>query len=298
MTSSEIRASFLDFFREKQPHHRPLQPAPPRRAQPPLHQRRHEPVHAHLPRPGHRALQPPAPPTPKSASAPAASTTTSRTSASTPTTTPFSKCSATGPSATTSRRKPSHGPGNLSSALEVPPPRIYVTVYKPSDGDPRELDQEASDNWAGIFTAAGLDPTSTSSTATEGQFLDDGRHRSVRTLLRNPYRLHARRRRPPCQPGDPRVMEIWNLVFIQFNANPDGTLTAAPRQARRYRHGFRAHRLHLARHKGLHRFAKRPFPITIPTFSIPSSTNSRNSPARPTTPRCPTSAQNLPSRKR
>ncbi len=28
--------------------------------------------------------------------------------------------------------------------------------------------------------------------------------------------------------GDPRCIEIWNLVFIQFNANPDGTYTPLP----------------------------------------------------------------------
>ena len=29
-------------------------------------------------------------------------------------------------------------------------------------------------------------------------------------------------------PGDARCIEIWNLVFIQYNANPDGTLTPLP----------------------------------------------------------------------
>jgi alanyl-tRNA synthetase len=28
--------------------------------------------------------------------------------------------------------------------------------------------------------------------------------------------------------GDPRCIEIWNLVFIQFNANPDGTFSVLP----------------------------------------------------------------------
>ena len=28
--------------------------------------------------------------------------------------------------------------------------------------------------------------------------------------------------------GDARCIEIWNLVFIQFNANPDGTFSALP----------------------------------------------------------------------
>ena len=30
--------------------------------------------------------------------------------------------------------------------------------------------------------------------------------------------------------NDPRCIEIWNLVFIQFNANPDGTFTPLPQR--------------------------------------------------------------------
>ncbi len=30
--------------------------------------------------------------------------------------------------------------------------------------------------------------------------------------------------------GDARCIEIWNLVFIQFNANPDGTFSPLPAQ--------------------------------------------------------------------
>ena len=30
--------------------------------------------------------------------------------------------------------------------------------------------------------------------------------------------------------GDPRCIEIWNLVFIQFNANADGTFSPLPQR--------------------------------------------------------------------
>ncbi len=39
-----------------------------------------------------------------------------------------------------------------------PASRLYATVYKPGEGDPASFDQEAYDQWAAIFIAAGLDP--------------------------------------------------------------------------------------------------------------------------------------------
>ena len=53
-----------------------------------------------------------------------------------------------------------------------------------------------------------------------------------------PGRRHARARSSTT--ATPRCIEIWNLVFIQFNANPDGTFSPLPAQARRHRHGLRA----------------------------------------------------------
>ena len=50
MTSAEIRQSFLDFFREKQHTIVPSSSLMPDCAEPALHERRHEPVRAHLPR--------------------------------------------------------------------------------------------------------------------------------------------------------------------------------------------------------------------------------------------------------
>jgi len=39
-----------------------------------------------------------------------------------------------------------------------PPERLYATVYSPSEGDPSSFDQEAWDIWAKLFETKGLDP--------------------------------------------------------------------------------------------------------------------------------------------
>jgi alanyl-tRNA synthetase len=112
-----------------------------------------------------------------------------------------------------------------------PPERLYATVYKPGKGEPSEFDQEAYDHWARLFTAAGLDPK---------VHIRHGGKKDNFWMMGDTG---------PCGPcseihvdltpkgdtegslvnkGDARCIEIWNLVFIQFNANPDGTFTPLP----------------------------------------------------------------------
>ncbi|MEY2503959.1 MAG: alanyl-tRNA synthetase [Verrucomicrobiota bacterium] len=106
---------------------------------------------------------------------------------------------------------------------KLPASRLYATVYKPGPGEPSEFDQEAYDHWARMFSKAGLDPAI---------HIVNGNKKDNFWMMGDTG---------PCGPcselhvdltpagdtqgslvnaGDARCIEIWNLVFIQFNAQP------------------------------------------------------------------------------
>ncbi len=111
--------------------------------------------------------------------------------------------------------------------------RLYATVYSPDKaaGDPGEFDQEAYDAWAALFAAKGLDP-------------------KVHVVNGNVHdNFWMMGETGPCGPcselhvdltpeGDTegrlvnkdsdQCIEIWNLVFIQYNAESDGTFRNLP----------------------------------------------------------------------
>ena len=114
-----------------------------------------------------------------------------------------------------------------------PPQRLYATIYQPDPGDPAERDEEAWNFWAEKFRAVGLDPA---------VHIVNGNKKDNFWMMGDTG---------PCGPcselhvdltpagdtggalvnkGTAECIEIWNLVFIQFNANPDGTFSALPAQ--------------------------------------------------------------------
>ena len=116
---------------------------------------------------------------------------------------------------------------------KLPPQRLYATVYKPGPNEPSEFDQEAYDHWARLFAKAGLDPA---------VHIVNGNKKDNFWMMGDTG---------PCGPcselhidltpaadtngalvnmGDARCIEIWNLVFIQFNANPDGAFVPLPQR--------------------------------------------------------------------
>src|SRR5436190_5033427 len=119
----------------------------------------------------------------------------------------------------------------VTGVWNFPKDRLYATVYKPGPGDPSELDQEAYDHWARLFMAAGLDPkvhivygNKKDNFWMMGETGPCGPCSEIHVDLTP----EGNTRGSLVNKGDARCIEIWNLVFIQFNANQDGTFSPLP----------------------------------------------------------------------
>ncbi len=114
---------------------------------------------------------------------------------------------------------------------KFPAARLYATIYNPEPGDPASRDEEAWNFWAEKFRTAGLDPA---------VHIVNGNKKDNFWMMGETG---------PCGPcselhvdltpagdtggalvnkGSADCIEIWNLVFIQFNANPDGSFSPLP----------------------------------------------------------------------
>ncbi|MBG88821.1 MAG: alanine--tRNA ligase [Verrucomicrobiales bacterium] len=119
----------------------------------------------------------------------------------------------------------------VTGVWKFPKERMYATVYKPGEGDPADFDQEAYDFWKAIFEREGLDPEM---------------HIVYGNKKDNFWMMGETGPCGPCselhmdltQNGDTggrlvnadssECIEIWNLVFIQFNANADSSFSPLP----------------------------------------------------------------------
>jgi len=116
---------------------------------------------------------------------------------------------------------------------KFPAQRLYTTVYKPGPGEPSEFDQEAHDHWARLFQDADLDPKIhivTSGKADNFWMMGDTGPCGPCSELHVDLTPDGDTRGSLINKDDPRCIEIWNLVFIQFNANPDGTFAPLPQR--------------------------------------------------------------------
>jgi alanyl-tRNA synthetase/REP element-mobilizing transposase RayT len=121
----------------------------------------------------------------------------------------------------------------LVERWKFPAQRLYATVYKPGVGEPSEFDQEAYDHWASLFREADLDPAVhvlNSGKADNFWMMGDTGPCGPCSEVHVDLTPDGDTRGALVNKNDPRCIEIWNLVFIQFNANPDGSFTPLPQR--------------------------------------------------------------------
>jgi len=118
---------------------------------------------------------------------------------------------------------------------KFPPQRLYATVYSPdkTKNDPSEFDQDAWNFWAEKFRSVGLDPAVH---IVNGNKKDNFWMMGETGPCGPCSELHVDltpagdTRGALVNKGSAECIEIWNLVFIQFNANPDGSFSPLPAQ--------------------------------------------------------------------
>ena len=121
----------------------------------------------------------------------------------------------------------------VTEVWKFPKNRLYATVYSPdkSKGDPSEFDQEAYDIWAAKFRAAGLDPQVHIVNGNKKDnfwMMGDTGPCGPCSELHVDLTPQGDTRGRLVNQGTAECIEIWNLVFIQFNANPDGSFSPLP----------------------------------------------------------------------
>jgi alanyl-tRNA synthetase len=121
----------------------------------------------------------------------------------------------------------------ITEIYKFPKSRLYATVYSPDKpkGDPSDFDQEAHDFWAEKFQAAGLDPKIHIVNGNKKDnfwMMGDTGPCGPCSEIHVDLTPAGDTRGSLVNKGDPRCIEIWNLVFIQFNANPDNTFSPLP----------------------------------------------------------------------
>ena len=119
----------------------------------------------------------------------------------------------------------------ITEVWRFPRNRLYATVYQPGPGEPASFDQEAYDHWAGLFRAAGLDPRvhiRTGGKKDNFWMMGDTGPCGPCSELHVDLTPQGDTQGALVNQGSAQCIEIWNLVFMQFNANPDGTFSPLP----------------------------------------------------------------------
>ncbi len=119
----------------------------------------------------------------------------------------------------------------LVERWKFPPSRLYATIYSPGEGDPADFDEEAYEYWATAFEEAGLNPkvhVVNGDRKDNFWMMGDTGPCGPCSEIHIDLTVKGDTEGRLVNQGTPLCMEIWNLVFIQFNANSDGSYSPLP----------------------------------------------------------------------
>src|SRR5699024_10227734 len=113
------------------------------------------------------------------------------------------------------------------------PDRLYATVFEGDEDDELPIDQESIEYWKSETGIAEDHIMKFDKTDNFWEMGDTGPCGPCSEMHIDLRPDEERAKKPGSElvnMDDPKVMEIWNLVFIQFNRKPDGSLQKLPAQ--------------------------------------------------------------------
>lgn len=119
----------------------------------------------------------------------------------------------------------------LTEVYKLPKDRLYVTVFGGDTDEGLKLDREASDIWAKWIDPKRILPCGKKDNFWEmGDVGPCGPCSEIHVDLRSDEDRKALDGLLLVNEDHPQVVEIWNLVFIQYNRKSDGSLESLPDQ--------------------------------------------------------------------
>ncbi|MEN8188004.1 MAG: alanine--tRNA ligase [Bacteroidota bacterium] len=119
----------------------------------------------------------------------------------------------------------------LTGVLKIDKSDLYVTVFEGSKEDGLEFDREAFDNWAKF-----IDKDRILNGNKKDNFWEMGAQgpcgpcSEIHVDIRSKEEKEKISGKELVNKDHPQVVELWNLVFIEFNRKADGTLEKLPAQ--------------------------------------------------------------------
>ena len=119
----------------------------------------------------------------------------------------------------------------LVDVLKLPTDRLYASVFEGSEEDKMERDNEAAGYWEKYLPASRIINGNKKDNFWEmGDVGPCGPCSEIHIDLRTEEERKLVDGRDLINMDHPQVVEIWNLVFMQFNRKADGSLEALPHQ--------------------------------------------------------------------